>query len=332
MHCSAVDEMGMRSVEHGLGQLDVRAEGYDQTMTQALGDEFERVTIATPNLSFEALAAGPLDGPVVVALHGFPDHALTFVPLMADLSKAGFRAIAPWMPGYHPTAVPEDGDFSLGALASHVMALIDAVSPDAPVALVGHDWGALVGYAVAGWKPERLTHLTTMAVPHMATMMMAMMDPAQLKRSWYMFFFQQPTAEFVVAANDMALIDTLWADWSPGFTPETGFVRSLKESMAPADNLTAVLGYYRAMFNPTVAGSNPAADAGALGAIDVPALYLHGVDDGCMGVESVDEGALGGLFPRGVDVRILDRAGHFLHLEQPDDVNALILDALARTG
>lgn len=297
---------------------------YDRVMS----NEISTTTIHTSSLRFEALTAGPIDGPPVIALHGFPDHAPTFEPLLNDLAAAGYRVTAPWMPGYAPTEIPADGDYSLGGLARHVVELIDHVSPDRPVSLIGHDWGALVGYAVAGWKPERISHLTTMAVPHMATMVAALLDPQQLKRSWYMFFFQQPTAEFTVANNDMALIDTLWTDWSPGFSPAEGFLDGVKTSMN-GEHLGAVLGYYRAMLNPTGPGTNPPADAAAFGAIAVPALYLHGAQDGCMGASTVDAAGLTNFFPQGIDVQVLDGVGHFLHLEDPATVNPLILQALA---
>ena len=90
-----------------------------------------------------------------------------------------------------------------------------------------------------------------MSVPHRASLTGRMLaSPAQLKRSWYTFFFQMPLAEMAVAANDFALIDKLWCDWSPGYEPPAEYLRAVKDSLAAPGGLDAALGYYRHLFNP----------------------------------------------------------------------------------
>ena len=137
----------------------------------------------------------------------------------------------------------------------------------------------------------------------------------QLRRSWYMFFFQHPLSDMVVPANDLEFIDRLWADWSPGYDA-TEDLKYVKESLRDGANLSAAIGYYRAIF----------ASGGIPGSGEQPTMYLHGDNDGCLTV-ALAEGAEAHL-PLGSKVEIIKGAGHFMHVEKPDEVNGLILDWL----
>ncbi len=274
------------------------------------------------------LEDGPADGPLAVCLHGFPDHAPGWAGLLEDLAAAGFHAVAPWMRGYAPTAVPADGLYQTAALSLDALALADALAPaDRPAVLVGHDWGAIGAYGAVVHRPDRFRRLVAMSVPHRASLAARLLtSPAQLKRSWYMFFFQLPLAEMAVAANDYALIDRLWADWSPGFEPPPEYTRALKETLASPGSLEAALGYYRCLWDPARHDPRLAAvEAAASGWVPVPTLYLHGADDGCVGADMVDADGLKALFPAGLDVDVLPGLGHFLHLEDPAGVSRRIV-------
>lgn len=285
-------------------------------------------------VDFAYLEDGPPDGPLALCLHGFPDHAPTFEALLADLAAAGFHAVAPWMRGYAPTAVPPDGRYQCGVLALDALALADALAGDREAVLVGHDWGAVCAYPACAHRPDRFSRLVTLAVPHhlvMAARVLSM--PAQLKRWWYMFYFEHPTAEAAVEAKDFAFIDFLWRDWSPGYTPPAGYLRALKDTLGSPGSLGAALGYYRHLGNP--AHHDPAlaeAESASASPVPVPTLYLHGADDGCIGAELVvpvpEE--LPMLFPKGIEVEVLPGAGHFLHLERPEVMNRRIVEFLTR--
>lgn len=288
-----------------------------------------RVTVN--GIEFAYLEAGPQDGPLALCLHGFPDHAPTFESLLGDLAGAGFHAVAPWNRGYAPTALAPDGNYEPAALAADAVALADALGGDAPAVLVGHDWGALVTYAACAWRPQRFRRAVAMAVPPPPALASAfLMRPDQLKRSWYMFFFQMPIAEMAVSANDFAFIDMLWHDWSPGFEPPEPFMRALKDTLGSPGSLEAALGSYRATWNPPAEPDPSLADVRAAAGqpIAVPTLYLHGAADGCMAADLVDPEALGSHFPGGIDVEIVEGAGHFLHLERPDAVNRRVVTFL----
>lgn len=285
--------------------------------------------ITVRDLDVAYLEEGPADGPLALCLHGFPDHAPTWERLMPRLAEAGYHAVAPWLRGYAPTGLAPDGNYQVASLALDALALADALAGDRDAVLVGHDWGAIASYTAVGHRPDRFSKLVTMAVPHPAALTTAFLSPEQLKRSFYIFLFQTPLAEMVVPNDDFAFIDFLWRTWSPGHEPEPAFMRALKDTLAAPGSTEAAIGYYRAMLGTTP--PDPALDevsAAGNGPMPVPTLYLHGADDGCMGVEIVDTEALAPYFPAGLDVEVVPASGHFLHLDQPEAVARLVLDFL----
>ena len=274
--------------------------------------------VAARGVDFHCLTLG--DGPLALLLHGFPDSAQSWTPLMERLASAGWRAVAPYMRGYAPTTVPSDGCYQTAALAADAVALHDALGADGNAVIIGHDWGAPATYGAAIMAPDRWRRVVGMAVPPGPAMGAALVGNLdQLKRSWYMFFFQHPLAEMVVAANDLAYIDMLWADWSPGFDG-TGALEATKNSLRDPANLAAALGYYRATLGD--GKKDPAlADLQSRMSGEVPTqplLYLHGDNDGCIGREVADFAA--SIAPPNVEIRRVADAGHFLQLEQPDVV------------
>jgi pimeloyl-ACP methyl ester carboxylesterase len=269
-------------------------------------------TVRANGLQFGVLEAG--SGPLALCLHGFPYAAHTWRHLLPALAGAGFHAVAPFMRGYAPTAVPADGAYHLGALAADAVALHEVLGGDANAVLIGHDWGAEAAYGAAAFAPDRWRRLVTLAVPPAALDEVPFTDYEQLKRFFYLFMFRDPAgyAETVVARDDLAFLDKLWRDWSPGFQPGEHLAR-VKACLRQPANLAAVLGYYRA-----------AADQEAVGRqAPQPTLYLHGARDGCIGVDLV-RGAERLLAPSSRMI-VIDDAGHFLHLEEPGQVNDHIL-------
>lgn len=289
--------------------------------------------ITANGIDFAYLEAGSSDGPLALCLHGFPDHALAFEELLAELADAGFHAVAPWMRGYAPTGLAPDGNYQSASLALDAIALADALAGDRDAVLIGHDWGALATYLASVTAPQRFRRIVTMAVPHTGVLFAHMTTPAQLKRSWYMYFFQLPMAEAVVPLDDFALIDTLWRDWSPGYEPDPAYMRALKDMLAAPGVTAAALAYYRAILGATPA--DPALDAVQAKLTDpipVPALYLHGADDGCIGGGiAVVESEMKPFFPAGLELVLVPGTGHFLHLEEPDVVNHRIVTFLCET-
>jgi pimeloyl-ACP methyl ester carboxylesterase len=268
-------------------------------------------------------------GPLVLCLHGFPDHAPTFVPLLDALAEAGFRGVAPWMRGYSPTGVPADGKYHTQYLGLDALALADALAGDGEAYIVGSDWGAGAVHAAVPHRPERFRKCVTMAVPPPGAMGASFLsNPDQWKRSWYVWFFGTPLADLAFPGGDFAIIDKLWADWSPGFDPGETFMRDLKAIFA-IDGGQAAMGYYRDSFHARSAPEGEAAQMAGAGPMGIPMLYFHGTQDGCLGIELVDESALKDALGPGGDYVLVQGAGHFMHLEKPDEVNAKVIDFLA---
>lgn len=282
--------------------------------------------IEAGGLSFTYLAAGPEDGPLALCLHGFPDTARTYRYLLPELAAAGFRAVAPFSRGYAPTAVPADGRYQTGALARDANALHEALGGDERAVLIGHDWGAQATYGAAGSAPERWRKVVAMAVPVGPALAGSFFTYDQIKRSFYMYFFQNPLADVLVAADDFAFVARLWADWSPGYDPaeDLAFVRA---SLGTPENLAAALGYYRALFDSSRQSPDLSVEQQAVSGVPPqPTLYLHGAEDGCMAADV--SGTVRSVLVPGSDVVVVDGAGHFLHLERPEVVNPRIVEFL----
>ena len=285
-------------------------------------------TVSANGVEFAYLSAGQPGNPLALCLHGFPDSAHGWRHQLPALAEAGYHAVAPFQRGYAPTSVPADGLYQTGALATDANALHEALGGGADAVILGHDWGASGTHGAVVLAPERWAKVVTMAVPPGPAMAMAFItNLAQVQRSWYMFFFQHGLADMVVPANDLAFIDMLWSQWSPGYAAEADLA-NVKAALREPANLTAALGYYRATLGDGLKSpALDAAQAATQGWATQPHLYLHGRNDGCIGVEVAEAAAA--MAPPNVTVEIVDDAGHFLHLEQPAIVTARILEFLA---
>lgn len=286
-------------------------------------------TVHANGINFSYLEIG--SGPLVLALHGFPDTPHTFRHQMARLAAVGYRVVVPYMRGYFPTDAPADAPYETAALAQDTLALIDVLS-DQPVILIGHDWGAAAAYRAAVLAPEKVAKLITIAIPYGEIWWNSFVtSPAQQRRSWYIWFFQTRWVEEAVAYNDFVSIEQLWQDWSPGWAYPPKALAAVKEIFRRPASLTAALNYYRHSFNP--ANHDPALQAirerhGE--PIPVPTLYFHGEQDGGIGAETT--AGMEAQFPKGLKKYIISGAGHFVHQEQPEEVNRLILNFLEKTS
>jgi pimeloyl-ACP methyl ester carboxylesterase len=269
------------------------------------------------------------DGPLVLCLHGFPDHAPTFRPLLEELAVAGYRAVAPFMRGYAPSTV-ECGTYESAALARDLIGLVDGLGGGTPAFVVGHDWGGVAAQHAAVLAPERFRRLVTLAIPHAAAFARSLRaDPGQLRRSWYEFLFlAEGFAERVVSQDDFAFVDRLAADWSPGGALEPEEWVAIKRTLGAPGVLPAALGYYRAAF--LARGRDPALAEDAsrwADPVPVPTLAIVGADDGCIPPSVSEDQAE--RFSSEYRREVIPGAGHWPHREAPEAVTALILEWLA---
>jgi pimeloyl-ACP methyl ester carboxylesterase len=262
--------------------------------------------------------------PLALLVHGFPDTPYTWRHLGPALAERGYRVVAPWLPGYD---APVDKNISVGTYVRHVLDVRREYGADDRAVLIGHDWGAHAGYGVVATDPGAFRRYVALAVPPVAALATGMFSYRQLKRSFYIYFIQQVgLAETVLV--EPGFWEQLWADWSPGYDPADD-VAELRKYVT-AENIASVICPYRASFNPQFADPDAQAeDAATMQPPPVPTLYLHGATDGGMGAEllgafdvSVHLPAVGSAF------EIVDGVGHFLHLEQPEQIAAKIGDWL----
>ena len=287
--------------------------------------------VATTDVELACLTSASIDDrdrPLVVCAHGFPDTAQTWRHLMPALDDAGFRAVAPFLRGYAPSDVPADGCVQTGASATDLIALHDHFGGDDRAVVVGHDWVHGSRTARQSTAPDRWSRVVGLALPPGAALGAAFLtNTDQLKRSWYIFFFLNPLSDMVVAADDLAFLDMIWNDWSPGYDAADDLAL-VKDSLRDPANLSAALGYYRATLadGPT-RDEFAAAQEATSEAPTQPMLYLHGANDGCIGAEVAE--AARAMTGDNISIDVLADVGHFLHLEAPDVINPKILEFLS---
>jgi pimeloyl-ACP methyl ester carboxylesterase len=263
-------------------------------------------------LSFTLRDDGPIDGPVVIALHGFPQTSTSWSLVIPLLVEAGYRVLAPDQRGYSAGARPQGvRSFAMGALTADVLALADAAG--APrFHLLGHDWGAAVAWTLAGRHPDRVVSLSAVSVPHPAALSRALAGP-QLLRSWYIGLFQLPgLPERLLRARGGAVTRRLLGG--------TG-MRSVEDAvrlLADPRTATATLNWYRAV---RLRGQLHA------GRIRVPTLFVWSDGDTAIGRRAAEGAADFVLAPYRFEV--LTGASHWIPEERPAELAALVLAHLA---
>ncbi len=269
-------------------------------------DAARPVLINAGGLQFTASERGRPDAPLVVCLHGFPQHHTCWTAVAERLAAAGARVVAPDQRGYSPGARPvEVGAYALPHLVADAVAMIGSLGGRAH--LVGHDWGGVVGWQVAARRPDLLASWTAVSTPHQAAVdELLAADPAERERFGYIRGLRDPRAEEQIAAGGWWRLRELYQGRVPAERVEDD-VRFFQQPGV----LTAALNWYRAM---------RASDSAGLGAVTVPTSYVWGSEDVAF---SPAAAAATERFVTG-DYRFvpLDGASHWLPDEAPDAVAA----------
>jgi pimeloyl-ACP methyl ester carboxylesterase len=292
--------------------------------------EPEMVEFDLPRLRMTALTWGPLDGRLAVCVHGFPDSAHSWRLVAPMLADKGFRVVAPFTRGYAPTGPAPDGDYHLGALMSDLIDLHEHLGGGTDTVLIGHDWGCFTANGLAAYAGSPFGTYVSMAVPPLrafdnsrhSVAETLRMSAIQLRRSWYVLFFQFP---FVPERVLHRVIPRLWKDWSPPGADVGDDVARTLAALPTLAHRKAAVSYYRDMVRFTRA-SPPYAGLHRFRfkLPRTPVLVLHGEQDGAVQVGYLD-GVIDAL-PPGSRVKTIPQAGHFLQIDQPEAVCAAILD------
>ncbi|MFJ8477814.1 alpha/beta fold hydrolase [Kitasatospora sp. NPDC094011] len=266
--------------------------------------------------TFDALAAGPADGELVLLLHGFPEFADCWSAELTALAAAGYHAVAVDQRGYSPDARPADiADYTVEQLVADALGFADAL--DAPrFHLVAHDWGGLVAWALASAHPERLHSLAVLSTPHPEALYEALNnDSDQSERSRYVHEFRLPghVAEQSLLADDAARLRSLYRSALPEEQAEAN-VRRFTEPGA----LTGGLNWYRA--------TNEELRIPA-GEITVRTLFVWGTEDLALGRDAADLTAKHISAP--YRFVALDGATHWLPEANAEQIVPLLLAHLA---
>jgi pimeloyl-ACP methyl ester carboxylesterase len=295
------------------------------------------IDVAAPSVQLRALCWGPENGPIALCLHGFPDTAYGWRKVAAPLVEAGWRVVAPFMRGYVPSSLPSDGSYHVGALMDDALRVLAAAGPTGRDVIVGHDWGAIAATGLAAMPDSPFQKAVIMSVPPPAAFQplgkvpdagrLAAQLPRQLLRSWYVMYFQLP---WLPERSASWVVPRLWGRWSPGYRADED-LRHVDAAIGAPERWRAALGYYRA----TVRNSKPPAQYAELhehwlSEPKLPTLYLHGRDDGCATPDYAHW--VKPVLPGGSELAIVDDAGHFLQLEQPDVVARRIGDFVGRAA
>ncbi len=269
-------------------------------------------------LTFDVLDEGPGDGEVVLLLHGFPQSGRSWELVAPRLHDAGYRTLAPDQRGYSPGARPTGRRaYAVDELVADAVAAIDAAGADR-AHVVGHDWGAVVGWALAARHPDRVATLTALSVPHAGSILRSTVRSTQLLHSWYMLAFQLPRVpEWAMGPGTprgaAALRRTLVGSGMPA-----GEADRMLTLLAEPGAFTAAVNWYRGLpFAPPRASAAP---------VTVPTTYVWADRD-----EYVTRAAATGC-GRFVEApyrfEILRGSDHWMLQNAVDTIAPLIIDQL----
>src|ERR1700739_3873870 len=189
-------------------------------------------------LRFAYLEEG--SGPLGPLLAGFPDTAHTWDDLRPRIAADGYRAVSPFMRGYHPTAIP-DRDTDQETLARDPLTLIEALGARDAI-VIGHDWGASAAYGAAALVPDRVKKLFVVGIPHPAALKPS---PKKLWGVRHFAAYKVPGAPNRFARNDFAALPAIYRRWSPLWNPDPREVDAVRASFSNRASLNAAFGYYR---------------------------------------------------------------------------------------
>jgi pimeloyl-ACP methyl ester carboxylesterase len=279
--------------------------------------------ISTNGIQLHVMQAGPEEGPLVILLHGFPEFWFGWREQIQPLAEAGFQVWVPDQRGYNLSDKPQNvSAYHIDKLARDIVGLIGAAG-EKKAFIVGHDWGAAVAWHLGERYPESVIKLVVMNVPHPAVMMRTLRKSfSQLRKSWYMFFFQIPRLpEWLLGRNNAQGASELLRRSGKSGTFTSEELAYYRQAWGQPGALTGMINWYRSAIRSGFGGSSekPAASR----RIIVPTLLLWGKQDIALGSEmaqpSIDMCQDGQLV-------FFDKATHWVQHDESSEVTKRLLE------
>ncbi|WP_242693086.1 alpha/beta fold hydrolase [Sabulibacter ruber] len=285
-------------------------------ITQAM--EMKERDYTANGIYLHTFEAGEPRQPTILFLHGFPEFGYGWRKQLSFFTDQGWHAVAPDQRGYNLSSKPQEVEaYTIDQLTQDMVELIPQIS-QGKVVVVGHDWGGAVAWNLALEHPALLEKLVILNMPHPKVIHEHLThNPKQMLRSWYAGFFQLPgVPETVNSAFDFQLMKTAMTRTAKPGTFSEEELETYKKAWEQLGALEAMINWYRAYkYNPIEPDHK----------ISVPTLMIWGKQDQFLGTElaqpSMEQCNQGKLI-------FLEEATHWLHHEEPDKVNQLMLDFL----
>ena len=259
------------------------------------------------------------EGPLMLLLHGFPEFWYSWRHQIPEFAK-DFKVVALDLRGYNDSDKPEaQSAYVISEFIKDVQGVIKGLGYDRCV-LVGHDWGGAIAWNFAYDHPEMVEKLIVLNIPHPAKFAEGLRTPQQLVRSSYIFLFQLPwVPELLIQTADYQALENAFKGMAvnkSAFTNED--IAAYKNAAAKRGALTAMLNYYRNIFQQRMFKSN-------WRVLEVPTLMIWGEKDTVLGTELTYGTA---SHVSNLQIKYIPECSHWVQQEQPQLVNQYMREFL----
>ena len=282
-----------------------------------MADLFENVehhTVDNDGVSIHYVATGPLDAPVIVMIHGFPDFWYSWREQMTSL-EADYRVIAIDQRGYNGSGQPAGVEnYTLEKLGSDVAAVV-AAQDRSSATIVGHDWGGAVAWTVAMTRPEIVDNLIILNLPHPRGLARELANSeAQQRASQYAFNFQQPNAHTQMSAEMLVAVSQ---------SRSSDIVKQRYLEAFQSSSMESMLNYYKANY------PRPGEEfLENYAAVEAPVLMFHGLKDTALLPGGLND--TWSWINNTLTLVTIPEAGHWVQHDAADQVNTVMIDWLKR--
>lgn len=279
----------------------------------------ERTRREVNGISLHVVAAGDPSDPLVVFLHGFPEFWYQWHDYIEPFVEAGYRVLVPDQRGYNRSERPAGvRPYRLGELSGDIVDLVATEDRDT-AHIVGHDWGAIVGWDLALRHPETVDRLGVVNVPHPSAFQQVIRSNlTQLRKSWYVFYFQIPCLpQWSLRRNDYEFLVAAMRDGSRAGTFTETELDRYRQAWAGEGTVTAMVNWYRALVRHS--------DGPPRERVQAPTRVIWGENDSALVPELAPKSL---TYCEDGDLEQFSDATHWVTHEYPDRVSELLLDHL----